>query len=195
MLSHEINRRYPQATLFDIIVRGWDKEKKMELLLGCSEVESSTLTNKFEDKNIFEYSLCDLFLFHKLFSDSVRCDWFFMEYLGFVNGESEERRIEKYQQWGGDILSTLLSEMGKVYETLRLGVDVLRRYNLLRHEFSLTEDGMTLLHLFLRELGMYERIDSHKKKILRKGFVLFIIVTATCSKILNQETIGTKKLG
>ncbi|XP_075253758.1 uncharacterized protein LOC142345554 isoform X2 [Convolutriloba macropyga] len=171
VLSQEINRRYPQATLFDIVVEkqrsyyNWRRGEKLDILLCCSEVESSTLTNKFKDLNFFEYSLCKLDLFHKLFSDSVRCDWFFMEYLGFENGESEERRIEKYQQWGGDILFTLLRR-GEDYETLRLCLDVLRRYNLLQYEISLTKDGLTLLHLFLRKLGssVYETRRAERRR-------------------------------
>ncbi|XP_075261255.1 uncharacterized protein LOC142352974 isoform X3 [Convolutriloba macropyga] len=156
VLSHEINRRYPQATLFDILVRlryGRNRESKMDILLGCNEVESSTLTNKFEDKNVFEYSVYQLDLFCKLFSNRVRCDWFFMEYLGFENEESEERRVEKYKQWGGDILFSLLNNriLGKEqdYEALELGVDVLRRYNILQYEISRIKDGMTLLHWVL----------------------------------------------
>ncbi|XP_075257394.1 uncharacterized protein LOC142349598 [Convolutriloba macropyga] len=117
----------------------------MEFLLGCSELKSSTLTNKFKGKNVFEYSLCDLELFCILFSDPVRCDWFFMEYLGFESDDSDERRIRKYQHWGGDILLTLLKCNYIHYEAYELGVDVLRRYNLLQHEISRTYDGMTLL--------------------------------------------------
>ena len=142
----------------------------MDILLGCSEVESSAVTNKFEDKNVFEYSLYQLDLFCKLFSNPVRCDWFIMEYLGFENEESEERRIEKYQQWGGDILFSLLNNriLGKEqdYEALELGVDVLRRYNILQYEISRIKDGMTLLHWVLEHSGIYEKIDTQKIKSL-----------------------------
>ena len=113
------------------------------MLLGCSEIKSSTLTNKFEDQCVFEYSLKKLEFFCMLFSDSAKCDVFFAEYLGFEIEDSEERRNDKYQQWGGDILFTLLNN--REYEALQLGLDLLRRYNLLQYEISRTKDGVTLL--------------------------------------------------
>ncbi|XP_075264814.1 uncharacterized protein LOC142356963 [Convolutriloba macropyga] len=171
MLSREINRRYPQATLFDIAVRQGPfsgREEKFFLLLGCSEVKSSTLTNKFEDKNVFEYSLFDSKLFCMLFADTDRCDLFFMDYIGFEIGDSEERRIEKYKQLGGNLLFHEKIE----YEALQLGVNVLRRYNLLQYEFSRTKDGMTLLQwvVFISRHRIEKHLLDSVRLIVDAGF-------------------------
>ena len=71
-----------------------------------------------------------------------------MEYLGFESGESEEKRIEKYRKWGGDILFNVV-RMQNV-EEVELGLRLLMRYDLLEYELSrVTEDGETLCHLCL----------------------------------------------
>ncbi|XP_075257760.1 uncharacterized protein LOC142349840 isoform X2 [Convolutriloba macropyga] len=148
LLSTEINKHYPNATILHVMMNQFvTKSDISRLLLNCDELEKCTVLCKFENKNIFEGTLSrvngDFFL--ALFSNLDSCDLFFMGYLGFESGESEEDRIMKYRQWGGDILFNVI-RMESV-DAVELGLRLLKRYDhILKYEFSLiNEDGKNLL--------------------------------------------------
>ena len=179
LLPEELKKLYPNASILDVIARTasdqslytrrgcfafFDEKQRdiLQMLLGCEEIEKKLLLNKFENKNLFEFSLNhlddyeDLFLF--LFSDSNRCDFFFRQGIGFEAEENEMERITKYEQWGGDILFSAVNKRKNV-EAVTLGVVVLKRYGdyLLMHEFSRIRERKTLLQ-WVHQLGKYSPI-------------------------------------
>ena len=165
LLTIEVNKKYPNATVFDLAIRLKDSNNRnqiLQILLGVKENEKSTLLNKFDDQNIFEYSLDFRFsseAFLLLFSDheltttekcrkvalsNERCDAFFMDFLGFVVGESQARRIEKYKIWKGDILFNAV-KMDNLKAFL-LAIDILKRYNyIFDYELKGIKNNKTLL--------------------------------------------------
>ncbi|XP_075257379.1 uncharacterized protein LOC142349588 isoform X3 [Convolutriloba macropyga] len=164
LFSCELNKRYPNATIIDVVARTSNGVNNdiLKFLLECPELKMGTLLHKFEDKNVFEYILANgsFEMFGLMFGKAERCDIFFMECIGFETGESEVARLEKYQKWGGDILFRIVSMSTYHQKAVEVAVQVLKRYeHLLQFEFSRTRDGRTLFQQVLHSHSD-DRIDE-----------------------------------
>ena len=148
LLQSEINKGYPNATILHLSVKE-DTNDIFDLVLNYQdiEIEKRTFLEKFEYKTVFDLVIGENGspeTFLTLLSDVKWPNIFFMDYIGFERGESEERRIEKYKKWGGNILFSLIRRKNAV--AVDMGVKVLKRYSyVLEYELSRKEHGNTIL--------------------------------------------------